>query len=67
MPGCRSYGRNVRSAQDPVEEEVAEKLGGEDKEWGDEGETEWPEIDLTAHDLSVAGVEYIQLGSAVVP
>ena len=36
MPGCRSSGRNVRSVQDPVEEEqVAEKLGGEDEEWGD--------------------------------
>ena len=40
MPGCGSSGRNV-SVQDPVEEEqAAEKLGGEDKEWGD-GETVW--------------------------
>ena len=38
MLGCGSSGRNVRLVQDPVEEEqVAEKLGGED-EWGD-GET----------------------------
>ena len=36
MPGCGSSGRNVRLVQDPVEEEqVAEKLGGEDEEWGD--------------------------------
>ena len=41
VPGCGSSGRNVRSVQDPVEEEQAvEKLGGEDKEWGD-GETVW--------------------------
>ena len=36
VPGCGSSGRNVRSVEDPVEEEqVAKKLGGEDEEWGD--------------------------------
>ena len=67
MPGCGSYGRHVRSVQDPVEEEAAEKLGEEDKEWGDKGEMEQPEIDPTTTNLSVAGVEHIWLGSVVVP
>ena len=45
VPGYASSGKNVRLVQKLVgEEQVTEKSGGEDKEWGDKGrqvEVDW--------------------------